>query len=172
MPKITEHFTMEAMTYSAKAKKLGIDNTPPIHLSANAVRLCTELENQRKILEERFGEEIPMHENSGYRCEALNNALGGSGSKPGQKPSAHMDFRALDWVPGNCADIKQAFDAIRLAGPSKAPGLDKIILERNKETGGWWIHSQVARAGEKPLRQAFIAEVVDGDATYTPVECH
>ncbi len=172
MPNITKHFTMEAMTYSAKAKKLGIDNTPPIELSANAVRLCKELENQRAILAERFGEEIPMHENSGYRCEALNKALGGSGSKPGQKPSAHMDFRALDWTPGNAADIKQCFNAIRFAGPEKAPGLDKIILEHNKETGGWWIHSQVAEDGQAPKRQAFIAEVKNGNAVYTPVECH
>ena len=64
--------SLEALIRSATARKLGIDNTPP----ESALVLFPAF--KEKILEplcEQFGE---IDVTSGYRCPALNSAVGGS----------------------------------------------------------------------------------------------
>lgn len=83
---ITTHFSLHEWTFSETAIKHNIDNTPNFHIIANITITSNVLEKIRASLG------VPIKISSGYRCEALNKAVGGS------KTSAH--------VQGYAADIK------------------------------------------------------------------
>lgn len=68
---LTEHFTLEELTHSHTAVRLGIDNAPAPELVARLRVLASGLEEIRRILGR------PVLVNSGYRCEALEKVLCG-----------------------------------------------------------------------------------------------
>ena len=159
----SEHFPTSELIRSSEATKHNIPNTPPDALLPNAERLVLLAEEARKILALAFGCEIHMILSSGYRCPALNTRAGGSGSRPGEKPSAHMDFRAIDFDPRGVS-VSFAFDILR----KSALAYDKIILETDGNT--FWIHLQVAREGEVPARRAFTGIKMHGGQTFKEVK--
>ena len=67
-----KHFTIQELTASATAERLAIDNTPP-----RAVRtmLTILVEQLLDPIRRRYG--APIIVTSGYRCPALNTAVGG-----------------------------------------------------------------------------------------------
>ena len=89
--RLTEHFELEEFVRSATADKLGIKNEPSNEVIKNLHVLCVEiLEPLRKFAKE------PLHINSGFRCSALNMAVGGVST------SNHLfgfaaDVRCSDW---------------------------------------------------------------------------
>ena len=58
MTQLSEHFTLEELSHSDIAVRLGIDNTPPIDLYDNLRRLCVLLESVRKTIGRIDGREI------------------------------------------------------------------------------------------------------------------
>lgn len=82
--KLTEHFTLEELIKSSTADRLGIDNTPTKSIINNLTELAELLE---KI---RIEYNKPIIITSGYRCEKLNKAVGGS------KTSQHRLGQAAD----------------------------------------------------------------------------
>lgn len=72
MTKLSEHFSLEEMTFSETASRKGFDNTPSASQIANLVRVATMLEQVRKITGK------PIQISSGYRCKELNQAVGSS----------------------------------------------------------------------------------------------
>lgn len=72
MMQITKNFKLSEFTHSDTAEKLGIDNTPSEFIIENITLLCTKLLQPLRSL---YGK--PMNINSGYRCEELNEAVGG-----------------------------------------------------------------------------------------------
>jgi zinc D-Ala-D-Ala carboxypeptidase len=145
---LTPHFTLEELTISQTALRLGIDNTPSAEILANLTRLCeTILEPIRSLLGAR------MTLSSGYRSVALNQAIGGSPT------SYHCLGLAADWEPfGVPLDV-----AFALVRRSTLP-LDLTIYECQA-----WVHTQAARAGVTPRDQALIASGGPGAWVYTPV---
>lgn len=118
----TTYFKVDEFLRSETAEKLGIDNTPSDHEIIENIQYTMEYLNK---VREEFGE--PIYVNSGYRCKALNDAVGGS------KNSYHMTGLAVDirWNPrlfefmmSNCH-------------------FDKLIREKAKKT--FWIHVQLKR---------------------------
>lgn len=86
---LSPHFTLEEFLVSETAARKGINNTPTDEVVANLKRLCERLELVRALFN------APVVITSGYRCPALNAAVGGA------KDSAHMYGRAADFiVPG------------------------------------------------------------------------
>lgn len=147
---ITEHFSLAELTRTST----GTENDPDVQSGANLVRLAeTILEPIRALLG------VPLIVHSGYRCAAVNKAVGGSINPP----SAHTEGRACDFHPGDGMDIKQAFDKIRL---SEIP-YDKILIEHHG--GSWWIHVQVAKRGNTPRRLAFTASIGPDGPHYAQV---
>lgn len=69
---LTKNFTLEELTASATAKRLGIDNTPSAEELENLMRLAGVLQKIR----DSFG--MPIVVNSGFRCRYLNKAKGGA----------------------------------------------------------------------------------------------
>jgi zinc D-Ala-D-Ala carboxypeptidase len=85
---LTPHFTLEEMTYSETAARKGINNVPPSGSKEyiGIVRTCETMEKVRTLLHDK-----PILVSSGYRCPAVNSAIGGSST------SAHMSGLAVDF---------------------------------------------------------------------------
>ena len=84
--RLTNNFSLEEFERSDTAKRLGIDNHVPQFAIARLRTLC---EKVLQPVRNHFG--IPIIITSGYRCPALNNAVGGAPS------SQHMKGEAADF---------------------------------------------------------------------------
>jgi zinc D-Ala-D-Ala carboxypeptidase len=126
---LSPHFTLEEMTASQTAARLGIDNTPaPAELG--------ELQKTAELLERvRAVTERPVFITSGYRAPAVNQAVGGAAS------SAHMWGGAADFiVPGYGSPLEVARF---LATFAESLDFDQLIHEY-----GGWVHIGRAREGK------------------------
>ena len=97
---MSQYFTLDELTRSATADKLGIDNTPKEkYIQDNLIELIDFLDGVREAWTVKCEKECwgnpAIVVNSGYRCDALNNAIGGS------KTSAHSIGAAADIEPKN-----------------------------------------------------------------------
>lgn len=116
------YFTISELTRSATAKSRGIDNTPPAAVRAKLQTLITQcLDPIRRI----YGRPIVV--SSGYRCPALNAAVGGSST------SQHMEGEAADLVPASGGSLKGIFRAAVQWG-----GYDQLIIEQSGSSR--WVH--------------------------------
>ena len=130
---LSEHFTLEELTFSQTAARQGIDNTPSPEIIQNLVRVALALEEIRSLL---GGSAI--HVNSGYRGPELNTFIGGS------KTSAHMTGLAADFIApafGTVLEIAQAIAA------------SDIIFDQLIHEYGTWVHIGLAPDGATPRRQ-------------------
>lgn len=83
--KLSANFTLEELTRSTTAVRLGIDNTPSGIETENLRQLAMDvLQPLRRIWRN------PIVVSSGFRCVALNKAIGGS------KSSQHLYGQAAD----------------------------------------------------------------------------
>jgi len=142
MTLLTSHFTLEELTFSSTAQRLGIDNTPDRDVAAHLLMLAMGLEKVRALLG------APMRIDSGYRCPALNKAVGGVAN------SAHLDGFAADFI---CPDYGTPLQIARaIAGSDIA--FDQCIQE------GTWVHISF----DPRLRhQELTATFGPGGATYS-----
>lgn len=150
MTDLTPHFSLEELTQTGT----GLQNDPPVEVAGNMLRLANLLEEVRKLLGD-----YPILVNSGYRSERVNRAVGGA------RNSAHTEGRAADIVPFAPLGVHGAFEAIRRSFLA----WDKLILENRVGTNTYWIHIQVPRTGERPRREAYIAQVTDTGTAYRRV---
>lgn len=81
-----KYFTLIEFERSATAKRLGIDNSVPNEIIKN--RIVQFVNDVLDPLREKM--ELPVLISSGYRCEELNNAVGGV------KSSLHRQGYAAD----------------------------------------------------------------------------
>ena len=124
---LSEHFSIDEFVVSATAIAMGIENSPGSIELANLRFLCREvLEPARKVIGE------PIHITSGYRCLALNRAVGGVAQ------SYHVRGLAAD------IHIESAAHASRLADALNAqPYCDLILVEHAH--GASWLHVQTRK---------------------------
>lgn len=86
--RLTENFTLVEFTRSETADRLGIDNTPSARELENIQRTADLLQRIRNLVGS------PVYITSGFRCDELNRAVGGSPT------SAHrLGYAADIWVP-------------------------------------------------------------------------
>ncbi len=132
--KFSRWFTLEEMTASQTAARQGIDNRPPDAALENLSRLCAALDTIRDAVKR------PIIVSSGYRCPALNAAIGGA------LHSAHMDGRAADIVAPLFGPPPM------LAGFIIGLGVDfdQLIIEFDA-----WVHFAIAEPGEVGRRIAW-----------------
>ena len=116
---------MEELCASETAKKKGINNKPNAYQMINLVYLCAYvLEPLRMAMKE------PIKIGSGFRCEALNKAVGGVSN------SQHMKGQAVDLcIDGDIKKGKKWFEYIKNHLP-----FDQLIWEKNPKTGSYWVH--------------------------------
>ncbi|HEY7674538.1 MAG TPA: D-Ala-D-Ala carboxypeptidase family metallohydrolase [Burkholderiales bacterium] len=127
---LSPNFSLEQLTYSETAQESGIDNTPSPEIVENLKQLAQGLEALQALLG------APLEISSGYRCAALNEAVGGSSA------SQHMLGLAADIVcPGFGSPLALA-RAIQQSGI----GFDQCILEY-----GQWVHLSFSDAPRQRL---------------------
>ncbi|WP_186247386.1 D-Ala-D-Ala carboxypeptidase family metallohydrolase [Burkholderia gladioli] len=144
--KLTDHFTLSELTQSETAARRRIDNTPSSETLVNLTRTAQLLEKVRAELGDK-----PVLISSGYRCDALNRAVGGATN------SAHGQGLAADFICpgfGSPLDICKRLAAARIE-------FDQLIQE------GTWVHIGLAAAGKKPRHQVLTAHFGPGATRYT-----
>ena len=143
MTQLSDHFTLEELTFSQTATRKGINNEPSESVKANLAVLAKGLERVRAILLS------PIHISSGYRSLELNKLIGGSGK------SAHMDGFAADFTAPSFGTPKTIVRTLHRHGIK----CDQCIME------GTWVHISFAPA----MRNQFLtATFNNGVATYHP----
>lgn len=142
--KLTEHFTLEELTFSETAIRLGIDNRPNVKELANLRRLAEVLEGVRAL----FGQ--PMRVTSGFRSKALNAVTPGSSNT-----SAHTLGLAADFTVKGFS-VTDACRKIRDSGLA----YDQLIHE------GGWVHLGLREA--TPRREELTAVFKKGQRTQYP----
>ena len=142
MSDLTKNFSYEEFTESSTAMARGIDNSLPNMAVKSAVKELAE--KLLQPLRDAYGSGIRI--TSGYRCPALNKAVGGSPT------SAHLTGYAADLQPMD-GDItgftKFAVDWLKRTGTA----FDQCITERNTKTGARWLHIGLKGPGGKQRRQ-------------------
>lgn len=119
--KLTDHFTLEELTASDTASKLGIDNTPNV-VQVNDLRvLCTNVLEPARVL---FGK--PIRVSSGFRCDALNKAVKGA------RYSQHKTGEAADLQVSPVSELRRLFEIL------KGLPIDQLLFEYSGQTR--WIH--------------------------------
>lgn len=142
MQALTQHFMLDELTRSNTGERLGIDNTPDAETMGHLLICAMGLEKVRALLG------APLHIDSGYRCPALNKAVGGV------PDSAHVQGYAADFV---CLDFGSPLAIARAIAGSDIE-FDQVIQE------GSWVHISF---DPRMRRQALTAKFGPGGATYT-----
>ena len=132
---LTEHFTLSEFTRSETATNKHIDNTPTPEVVDNLRALCLNVLEPSRVA---FG--APIYITSGYRCQALNKAVGG---KP---TSQHLRGEAADLQVKGVQNLRKLYNAIKDHGV-----FDQLLYESNK-SGVRWIHVSYKSTGNR--RQA------------------
>jgi zinc D-Ala-D-Ala carboxypeptidase len=143
---LSPHFKLSEMLNSGTGRAKGISNEPTPEVVANLRKLCNEaLEPIRAVAG-------PLKINSGFRADAINQAVGGSIT------SAHSYGLAADLNPVK-GTWKELMDKVLAA---KIP-LDQVIFEHT------WVH--VGLLHPKTLKQRgdkLSMFKVDGKTVYEP----
>lgn len=128
--RLTENFTLEEFTYSATAEALDIDNIPSKQDLENITYLAEKI---LQPIRNRYGKPITV--NSGFRCDELNKAVGGSNT------SQHRNGGAGD-IEGE--DNKELFSLIVEMIEEKTITVGQLIAEKTDENGvPAWIHISI-----------------------------
>lgn len=138
--KVVPSFWLSEFLHSETAARRAIDNTPgPAELANIRAVLAPGLQRIRETLG------CPVFISSGYRCPALNRAIGGA------KNSAHMAGLAADFVSPGYGPPK----AIAKYLIERAPeiGFDQLILEGSPG----WVHVGFPAPGQRPRREVLTA---------------
>lgn len=118
---LSRNFTLEEFYKSDIAIDKKINNKIPLELMDNIDFTASGLERVRAFL---YDNQIKI--NSGYRCPALNEAVGGS------KNSQHILGQAVDFVCPNFGMSRDVFEFLKT--PIKILGIDQLIREKS------WVH--------------------------------
>ena len=120
-----QHFTIQELSASATAERLAIDNTPP----RAARRMLTILVEQLlDPIRRRYG--APIIVTSGYRCPALNTAVGGVAN------SHHIVGCAADITTGSIENNTMLFALIKGMQTTHAIRFTQLIAEKDYR----WLH--------------------------------
>ena len=147
---LSNSFTLNELTKSQEATRLGIDNTPNEEHILNLKLLC---ENILQPIRDYYG--MPVSVSSGYRSATLCEAIGSSSK------SQHTKGQAADFEIFGIAN-KDSADFI-----VKNLDYDQCILEfwNENEPNSGWVHCSYNSLGNR--RQFLKAEKVNGKVIYS-----
>ena len=132
---LSEHFRLSEFTRSGMAIRLRLSNEPPAEAVENLRQLCEQV---LEPLRRRFG---VLRVTSGYRCQRLNEAVGGA------QNSRHLT--------GNAADLHVSSPEVgekmyRFA--EQQLDFDELLYEHRRSTGTRWLHVSYMPAGRNRRR--------------------
>lgn len=141
---LSPHFTLEELTHSDTAVSMGISNAPDEQSKCNLARVAQVMEQVRHILNNKS-----ITISSGYRCPAVNSAVGGADA------SAHKFGLACDFT---CPDFGTPEEVCHaLENDIEKLGIDQLIFEYND-----WVHMGLS-SGEP----RYMALTIDNNGTET-----
>ena len=141
--RLSDHFTLDELTFSQTAVRHGINNNPSSSVRNNLKILADNLEKIRTLLGH------PIRISSGFRCMELNRKIGGSVN------SSHMDGLAADFT---CERFGKPIDIVKALFKSGIK-VDQVIEE------GTWVHISF----DPKMRQQFLtATFMNGKPSYKP----
>ena len=150
--KLSDNFTLDELTKSQEATRLGIDNTPSDEHILNLKILC---ENILQPIRDFYG--MPVSVSSGYRSAELCKVIGSSST------SQHTRGEAADFeIFGTANKDLAEFIVANL-------DFDQCILEfwnENKPNSGWVHCSYSSKYNRK---QYLKAEKVNGKIVYSSI---
>ncbi len=123
-----KYFSIKELCYSSTAVSKGIDNT--VYDQEIKDNLSALIMKVLDPIREKYGKPIII--SSGYRCAALNKAVGGAAS------SQHTKGQAADISAGSREENKKLFDLIKESGV-----YDQLIDEKDFQ----WVHVSYKRIG-------------------------
>jgi zinc D-Ala-D-Ala carboxypeptidase len=141
--KLSEHFTLEELSFSETAARFGLENIPDAITAENLERIAAFMEKIRTLLGNR-----PIVVHSGYRSPQVNKAVGGAIT------SAHCQGLACDFA---CPTFGTPVD-VALAIRKSELGYDQLILEDG------WVHVSLPEHGLIPRRESLTK--TSKEATY------
>lgn len=118
---LSEHFTLEELTASQTARRLGLDNTPPQDVLENLTYTANKMEKVRELLGNN-----PIVISSGYRSPAVNKAVGSKSKK-----SQHLSGQAIDFTCPKFGSPRKIVEAIK----NSDINYDQVIYEFDE-----WVH--------------------------------
>ena len=150
---LSKSFTLNELTKSQEATRLGIDNTPNEEQILNLKILCEKI---LQPLRDFYG--MPVSISSGYRSVALCEAIGSSAKSQHTKGQA-ADFEIFG-VPN-----KEVSEFI-----VKNLEYDQCILEfwNENEPNSGWVHCSYSSNGNR--MQYLKAEKLNGRIVYTVLD--
>jgi hypothetical protein len=150
---LSKSFTLNELTKSQEATRLGIDNTPNEEHILNLKLLC---ENILQPIRDFYG--MPLSVSSGYRSAALCEAIGSSSKSQHTKGQA-ADFEIFGVANKDLADFVV-----------KNLDYDQCILEfwNENEPNSGWVHCSFNALGNR--KQFLKAEKLNGRVVYTVLE--
>ena len=150
---LSKSFTLNELTKSQEATRLGIDNTPNEEHILNLKLLC---ENVLQPIRDFYG--MPLSVSSGYRSAALCEAIGSSSKSQHTKGQA-ADFEIFGVANKDLADFVV-----------KNLDYDQCILEfwSEHEPNSGWVHCSFNALGNR--KQFLKAEKLNGRVVYTVLE--
>lgn len=141
--RLSDHFTLDELTFSQTAVRHNINNNPSSSVRNNLKTLADNLEKIRTLLGH------PLRISSGFRCMELNRKIGGSVN------SSHMDGLAADFT---CERFGKPIDIVKALFKSGIK-VDQVICE------GTWVHISF----DPKMRQQFLtATFMNGKPSYKP----
>ena len=155
--KLSNSFTLSEMLKSNTASRLGIEEqySPSKEIIDNLTKLCKEV---LQPIRDRLA--LPVRVTSGYRCEKLNKAIGGSSR------SQHVKGEAADielWIKGEEQNGVLLDEVINLyfCGAIK---FDQLIIEYPDINGvPKWLHISYS---DNNRGEVLIAEKINGKTVY------
>ena len=150
---LSKSFTLNELTKSQEATRLGIDNTPNEEHILNLKLLC---ENVLQPIRDFYG--MPLSVSSGYRSAAFCEAIGSSSKSQHTKGQA-ADFEIFGVANKDLADFVV-----------KNLDYDQCILEfwNENEPNSGWVHCSFNASGNR--KQFLKAEKLNGRVVYTVLE--
>lgn len=145
-----KYFTIEELCKSTTATKKGIKNIPNETEKKSLIAL---VDNILDPLRTKWGKPIVI--NSGFRCDKLNKAVGGSST------SQHRYGEAAD-IEDSSRTLEQNKKLFNLILEMKLP-FDQLIYEFGSDSGPDWIHISF---GKRSRRQILRAKKVNGKTIY------
>lgn len=147
---LSKNFTLAELTVSMTGARLGLSNVPDSLAIKHLQRLTDELLQPIRDLIN-----LPIVVHSGYRCLAVNNAVGGS------KTSAHMQGYAADITVPAFGNARELANYLVKTLPAHGIKFDQIILEFDS-----WVHVGLCTQIGSQRGEVLTAKKVSGKTQY------